>query len=220
MLVLHSFWICRAEDAFVSAGSRSSMRRKVLLMVNATVITMVAAACGPRPSADRTDTSTTSAKTLAVTRRDTAAAAPLDTFVSSTPTVPTADAASSVIQPISCTPTTFGSGDTLTLRMGTPHGNQLSIHSPDRTTYSVVYPTLGKPRRNYSLISSEEFRKIGTFPVPADVRAIPQVYGRDTILEPVFTKTGKYLIVMGENLASDYSNRSTYCTVAFLSRSR
>jgi len=99
--------------------------------------------------------------------------------------------------------------------MGTPHGDQLSIHSPDRTTYSLVYPTVGKMRRNYSLISSEEFRKIGILPLTDDVRAIPLVKGRDTILEPVFTKPGKYLIVMGENLASEETYRRTYCTVTF-----
>jgi len=104
--------------------------------------------------------------------------------------------------------------------MGTPHGDYLSIHSPNRTVYSLIYPQLGKPKRNYSLIPSEEFRGVATLPIPGDVRAIPLVYGRDTILEPVFSDGGKYLIVMGENLASDYENRSSDCTVTFLPRSK
>lgn len=197
------------------------MRRKILLLLNATVVTILAATCSRNSSADRADTLTATAETVAITRGETAAAAPVDAVVDTAPALPTGDAKSesSVVQPIACTPTRFGPGDTLTLRMGTPHGDQLSIHSPDRTVYSLVYPPLGKPRRNYSLIPSEEFRKIGTLPVPGDVRAIPLVYGRDTILEPVFTKPGKYVIVMGENLASDYSNRSTDCTVTFLPRS-
>jgi hypothetical protein len=83
-----------------------------------------------------------------------------------------------------------------------------------------VYPQFGKPGRNYSLIPSEEFKGVGTLPIPADVGAIPLVYGRDTILERVFIAPGKYLIVMGGNLASDYSNRSSECTVACLPQSQ
>jgi hypothetical protein len=59
---------------------------------------------------------------------------------------------------------------------------------------------------------------MATLPLAADVRAIALVKGRDTIPEPVFSKPGKYIVVMGENLASDYSNRSSECTVTFVQR--
>jgi hypothetical protein len=189
------------------------------VIVKVTLVTIVGAACHSSSRARAADTSAASAETLSITPRDTAATATADTVIANAPTASTDETSeSSVVQPIACTPTTFGPSDTVTLRMGTPHGNQLSIHSPNRTTYSLVYPTPGKPRRNYSLIPSQEFRNVGTFPVAADVRAIPEIYGRDTTVEPVFVEPGKYLIVMGENLASDYSNRSTYCTVTFRPR--
>jgi hypothetical protein len=198
------------------------MRREFLAVANGVAIASLASACA-RSTPDRADTSTATAEAHVIASRDTAAVASAEAALSTAPKLPTATAEteSSVIQPIVCTPARFGPGDTLTLRMGTPHGDMLSIHAPDnRTVYSLEEPTLGKPRRNYSLIPPEEFRKVATFPVPADVRAIALVVGRDTTPEPVFTKPGKYMVVMGENLASDYSNRSTKCTVTFLSPSK
>lgn len=193
------------------------MRREILLFMMGAGITLLAAGCTSGSSADRADPSAAPPEAVAITRRDTAAVPAPETVLGTAPAPPTAVTASdsSVVQPITCTPNTFGLGDTLTLGMGTPHGDELTIHAPNRTVYSLVYPQWGKPRRNYSLIPSEEFRKIATLRLPGDVRAIPLVKGRDTILEPVFIEPGKYLIVMGENLASDYSNRSSYCTVTF-----
>ena len=197
------------------------MRREILLILNATVIALLSATCTPRSSADRADT-LAAPESVAITHRDTVAVSASETLARTAPTLPPAvpKTRNSVVQPITCTPNTLGPGDTLTLRMGTPHGDYLSIHSPNRTVYSLIYPQLGKPKRNYSLIPSEEFRGVATLPIPGDVRAIPLVYGRDTILEPVFSDGGKYLIVMGENLASDYENRSSDCTVTFLPRSK
>jgi hypothetical protein len=196
------------------------MRREILSIVNWAVVTLWAAGCTPGSSADRADTSA-AVEPAAITQRDTIAAAS-ETVVRTAPTLPTVVPTSdtSLVQQITCTPKALGPGDTLTLRMGAPHGDYLSIHSPDRTVYALVYPQLGKPRRNYSLIPSEDFRRIATFPIPGDVRGIPLVKGRDTILEPVFNEPGKYLIVMGENLASDYGNRSSDCTVTFLRPSK
>jgi hypothetical protein len=99
--------------------------------------------------------------------------------------------------------------------MGTPHGRYLTIESPAKIVYYLVYPGLGKPPRNYSLIPSEEFRMLGTYLIPTDVKVRPFVQGGDTP-EPVFSGPGKYRIKMGENLGSDYGYWSTDCTVLFL----
>jgi hypothetical protein len=194
------------------------MRREILSIVNGTVVTLLVATCAPGSSADRADTSAAPAESVATTRRDTVGATAPEIAVGTAPAFPTADTASEsiVVHPITCTPNTFRLADTLMLGMVTPHGDELSIHAPNRTVYSLVYPLWGKPKRNYSVIPSEEFRRIATLPIPGDVRAIPLVKGRDTILEPVFNEPGKYTIVMGENLGSDYSNRSSYCIVTFL----
>lgn len=116
-------------------------------------------------------------------------------------------------EPFTCTPDTLRPGDTLTFRMRTPHGDYLIVRHPDRTVYFIVYPQLGNPTRKYSLIPSESFKQIRTVRLAADVRATPRVYGRDTILEPVFNAPGKYLIHMGENLESDFNDKSFSCTV-------
>lgn len=186
--------------------------RRELSVVGASIV-LLAGACTERSRADRADTLVAHVDTVAVAHADSIVHSAAETVAPATP--PITISTSSVVQAIACTPNALGLGDTLTLKMGTPHGNYLSIHSPNRTVYSLIYPMLGKPRRNYSLAPSEEFRNIGTFRVPADVRAIPLVYGRDTTLEPVFSQPGKYLIVLGENLASDYANRSSECTITF-----
>lgn len=132
-------------------------------------------------------------------------------------------AASSVVAdssppaPLACIPTTFGAGDTLTLQMRTPHGHYLTVSRSDRTAYLIVYP-LGKSRPNQSLIPSDAFTRVATLRLPSDVRAVPYVYGRDTILEPVFGESGKYLLRVGDNFGSDYGSEPDTCALTFVRR--
>jgi hypothetical protein len=127
---------------------------------------------------------------------------------------------------LACSPDTITQRDTLTIRMSIPHGNELSIvreavgvglsdfeRSRDRTTYRVIDPLIGRPRLRYSLIPAAEFREMSVLRLPVDVTAPPMVYGRDSTLERVFSQPGKYTIKVGENMASDYSNRVTQCGV-------
>jgi len=124
---------------------------------------------------------------------------------------------SSAPSPLSCTPTTFSPGDTLTLRMWAPHGHYLTVTRSDRIAYFIVYPPLER-NPNYSLMPSDDFMKLATLRLPADVRAIPYVYGRDTILEPVFGEPGKYLLQMGDNMGTDYGTPPPNCKLTFLKR--
>jgi hypothetical protein len=121
---------------------------------------------------------------------------------------------SSAPSPLSCSPTTFSTGDTLTLRMWAPHGHYLTVTRSDRIAYFIVYPPLGK-KPNYSLLPSDDFTNLATLRLPSDVRAIPYVYGRDTILEPVFSEPGKYLLQMGDNLGTDYGPPPPNCKLTF-----
>ena len=97
--------------------------------------------------------------------------------------------------------------------MQTPHGGYLTVVQPDRTFYIVIDPFVNSRHFKYSLIPAEQFREMAVLRLPTDVNAPPRVYGRDSTLEPVFSKPGKYQIQVGENLESDYSNRVTECTV-------
>jgi hypothetical protein len=117
---------------------------------------------------------------------------------------------------LGCTPKTFGPRDTLTFRMETPHGHEMAVTTPDKTWYQFVYRP-GTPKENYSLAPSETFKTMSTLKVPANIRMPPAVYGRDTP-EVVFDRPGQYVVVMGENLHSDYTERPYICRITFSPR--
>lgn len=118
-------------------------------------------------------------------------------------------------KPLTCTPSTFAAGDTLTLLMRTPHGNYLIATQPGDSLFYIIYPQLNVPTRKYSLIPSDAFTTTRTLRVPANLRAVAWYYGRDTMLVPLFTRPGKYTLTMGEKLEGDYSARSVSCSVKF-----
>ena len=122
--------------------------------------------------------------------------------------------------PLTCAPDSFGPGDTLTLQMRVPHGDYLTVTPPNGPTYFIVYPQWGNPRRRFSLIPSDEFKLVATLKLPADVRGIVRVVDRDTVLDPVFTAPGKYLLRMGENFEGDYSNVTYSCFLNFTQNSK
>jgi len=99
--------------------------------------------------------------------------------------------------------------------MRVPHGDYLTVTPPAGEVHFIIYPQWGIPRRRFSLMPSDDFKRVSTLRLPADVRAIVRVVNRDTILDPVFTKSGKYLLRMGENLEGDYSNTSHTCLLNF-----
>jgi hypothetical protein len=129
---------------------------------------------------------------------------------------PRIDTTHSPLEALTCTPKTLHSGDTITLRMRTPHGGYLAVVQPDGTFYFIVYPQLGDPTRRFSKIPSDTFKKMPLLLLPSDLRAAPRVYGRDTLLEPVFSKVGSYQIHLGENLESDYAPPVSKCRIRVL----
>ena len=119
------------------------------------------------------------------------------------------------LPPLSCTPETFGPGDTLKLQMRVPHGDYLTVTPPTGPAYFIIYPQWGNPRRRFSLIPSDSFKRVSTLRLPSDVRAIVRVINRDTIPEPVFSNPGKYILRMGENFEGDYRNVAYTCPLNF-----
>jgi hypothetical protein len=113
-----------------------------------------------------------------------------------------------------CIPGTLGRNDTLTLRMRTPHGDYLTATQPDGSLFFIVYPRLDDPSRKFSLIPSEQFRKIAVLRLAANFRAIPWKYGRDTT-EAFFSRPGKYVLWVGENLESDINHHAVKCDVLY-----
>lgn len=119
---------------------------------------------------------------------------------------------------LTCDPTTFGPGDTLTLRMRTPHGHYLWITKSDRTAYLVVYPPQGELKADYSLMPDDEFARVETIRLPSQIEAIPYVYGRDTVRERVFSEPGKYLLEVGDNFATDAGSPAPSCNLTFVQK--
>lgn len=114
-----------------------------------------------------------------------------------------------------CTPKSLGPRDTLTFQLATPHGGELTVRTPSDVYFSFVYPKLQDPTQKYSIVRSEDFKTMSTLKVPADIRLPPQVYGKDTIPEAVFSRPGQYVLQMGENMASDHTGPPYICKVMF-----
>ena len=115
----------------------------------------------------------------------------------------------------SCTPRSLRPHDTLTLRLDTPHGGELMVHTPSDVFFSFVYPPYDTAHQKYSIVRSEDFRTVSTLKVPVDVRLPPLIYGKDTIAEAVFSRPGQYVLQMGDTLASDYAGPPYICKVNF-----
>jgi hypothetical protein len=114
----------------------------------------------------------------------------------------------------SCTPSSLRPGDTLTLRLDTPHGGELMVHTPSDVFFSFVRPP-DNPGQKYSIVHSEDFKTMSTLKVPADIRLPPAVYGKDTIPEAVFSRPGQYVLQMGDKLESDHTGPPYICKVMF-----
>ena len=192
------------------------MRRPIPSIAKAAIIALFSGACSHESTPKQSDTLV--AASGAPAARD--SKAPSTGARDSSLTPPFQASNDSLSEPLSCAPDTLGAGDTLTLSMKTPHGDYLTVTPPNGPVHFIVYPQFGIPRRRYSLIPSEDFRRVAVLRLPSDIRAIARVRGRDTIPEPVFTDAGKYLLRMGENLESDYGNRNYTCPLVFVQKSK
>lgn len=121
---------------------------------------------------------------------------------------------------LTCTPQVMRPGDTLILRMETPHGEYLTANHPDGTLFFIVYPQFDVPTRKFSLLPSRRFKTVRTLGLPANLRANPRVYGRDTTVETLFSRSGEYVLWVGDNLESDYNSRSVSCRVTFVAEKK
>jgi hypothetical protein len=114
-------------------------------------------------------------------------------------------------QNLSCSPSVLKAGDTLVLRMKTPHLEYLFADHPDGTNFFIVYPSLGDTSRQFSYVPSDEFKNMSIIRIPSDIKANPRVLGRDKGVEPLFSSPGKYVITVGE-----LEGRADICNVQFV----
>jgi hypothetical protein len=178
-------------------------------------VTLLAVACAERSVSKKNDSTLVAQQTDATptTTANTPATLPAETAS----TIPHLNAKNSG-GPLTCGPRTFGPGDTVTLRMRTPHGHYLWITKSDRTAYLVVYPPQGELKAEYSLVPSDEFARVETIRLPSQIEAIPYVYGRDTVRERVFSEPGKYLLEVGDNFATDGGSPAPSCNLTYVQK--
>jgi hypothetical protein len=124
------------------------------------------------------------------------------------------DTPSSNSSALTCIPKILRAHDTLMLRMQTPHGDYLTANQPDGSLFFIVYPPFDDPSRKFSLMPSDQFKTTARLQLPADVRAIPWHYGRDTT-EIFFRRPGRYVLWVGENLESDINRHAVKCEVVY-----
>ena len=120
---------------------------------------------------------------------------------------------------LTCSPDTLYEGDTLRLRMSTPHGGQLAIIDPDGTYFFVVYyrPMPEEP----SLMPTDEFATRDSLLIAtAETKAAPWVSGREQN-ELIFTVSGRYTALLAHNLETDAPQYPLYrCGVTYVAERR
>lgn len=126
-------------------------------------------------------------------------------------------ASTSEPQALRCVPDSFGPGDTLTLTMNVPHGPFLAVVAPGDTWFYLIHAFRAGSTFNPSMVPPASFQSMSSFSIPADLRARPNVYGRDS-LEPVFHRPGDYRIVLAEKLSTDFGPPPVECMITYRGR--
>ncbi len=89
------------------------------------------------------------------------------------------------------------------LHFSSPHPQFLGVTDPDGHFFYVVFPAESSGEKLKPFVSSEQFEKLNTLKIKiSSFKADPYIYG---ILEnkPVFTKSGTYRFLLGDNLHVD-----------------
>jgi len=93
--------------------------------------------------------------------------------------------------------------ETLQLHFSLPHPQFLGVIDPDGHFFYVVFPAENSVGQLKPFVSSERFESLKTLKIATSTfKADPYIYG---VLEnqPVFTKSGTYRFLLGDNLHVD-----------------
>ena len=118
--------------------------------------------------------------------------------------------------PLRCEPSRLRVGETLTLRIRTPHGRELGVRTPTgRFLFIAFHPEPGR-HINQPPISSSAFLGMKTVQLLSP-SAIGLDLPADSAPEHVFTSPGTYRFVVSDNLETeDEGHANLWCTVHFL----
>jgi len=115
-----------------------------------------------------------------------------------------------------CKPTELHRGEKLIVRMPLPHGEDLMVTDPDgRLLYIAVYKDgAGKRPGLDPAIDPFAFRRMDILETsPAEAQGAPQQGGAR---QPVFTKPGRYQVVLGDNLGTQYAMVQGQCEIRYV----
>jgi hypothetical protein len=111
--------------------------------------------------------------------------------------------------------TTLRRNQTLTLYFTTPHPQYLGVVDPDGNFFYVVFPEEYSTGELKPLVGSTEFVQMNTLKIkPACLKADPYRHGIWKN-QPVFTKSGTYRFLLGDNLHVDDENALTIVKIKY-----
>lgn len=106
-------------------------------------------------------------------------------------------------------------GETLQLHFKTPNAPYLGVVDPKGKFFYVVFPADQAIGKLKPLVTSRQFRTLSVLSISlGDFKADPYTHG---VLEnqPVFTQSGTYTFILGENLHTDESDALHKVTVQY-----
>lgn len=94
----------------------------------------------------------------------------------------------------------FYKGETIGLHFAAPNAPFLGMTDPSGHFFYLVYPRENATGGLKPVVESADFTQMTSLKIPtANFRADPYTYGVSKN-QPVFTRSGKYTFIMGENL--------------------
>lgn len=106
-------------------------------------------------------------------------------------------------------------GETLTLNFRTPNAPYLGVIDPEGKFFYLVYPADAAGGELHPLVDSDRFETMSTLRLEtASLKADPYTYGI-TENQRVFTKSGQYRFILGEDLHSDDESEITVVTINY-----
>jgi hypothetical protein len=111
-----------------------------------------------------------------------------------------------------CSPDTLYPGGRFTIYLPTSHHfRELAIEGPRKEFYYLQFaPAI-------LLMPVEEFQKAGKIDIPQDITGLIYLDGKP-IKRQVFTETGKYTVIIADNLETEFENSTNIsCSVIFIS---
>ncbi len=115
-----------------------------------------------------------------------------------------------------CTPSVLHDGDTLTIRISTPHGGDLAIWDPNDRFFFLVFWQPEDPPAPRPLIDRQLFQSMPVLRLNTREAVAPILNEGWEAPTRIFTKPGKYHVVLSVNLETE-NTKDTFneCVVVF-----